>query len=115
MRCLTRVKLKKKKRKRFSEEAVANNITEVARSSWRVNNLKKTRRQEHIGSKAGQHQAVEKRNASNQRIVEESFSARVPRSSAEVRRVFIHDIKEDEGVWQQEQQGDKREMRKEMK
>ena len=29
-----------------------------------------------------------------------SFSARVPRSSAEVRRVFIHDIMEVEGVWQ---------------
>ena len=48
--------------------------------------------------------------------VEELFLARVPRSSAEVRRVFIHDIEEDEGVGQQEQQGDKREMmRKEMK
>ena len=37
-----------------------------------------------------------------------SFSARVPRSSAEVRRVFIHDSKEVEGVGQQEQKGDKR-------
>ena len=37
-----------------------------------------------------------------------TFSARVPRSSAEVRRVFIHDIKEVEGVKQQKQQGDKR-------
>ena len=37
-----------------------------------------------------------------------SFSARVPRSSAEVRRVFIHDIKEVEGVGQWEQQGDHR-------
>ena len=41
-------------------------------------------------------------------IVEELFSARVPKSSAEVRRVIIHDIKEGEGVGQQEQQGDKR-------
>ena len=40
--------------------------------------------------------------------VEEPFSARVPGSSAEVRRVFIHDIKEVEDVGQQEQQGDKR-------
>ena len=40
--------------------------------------------------------------------VEESFSARVPRSSAEVRRAFIHDIKEVEDVGQQEQQGDER-------
>ena len=40
--------------------------------------------------------------------VEELFLARVPKSSAEVRRVFIHDIKEGEGVGQQEQQGDKR-------
>ena len=41
--------------------------------------------------------------------MEESFSARVPRSSAEVRRVFIHDIsKEVEDVGQQEQQSDKR-------
>ena len=40
--------------------------------------------------------------------MEELFSARVPKSSAEVRRVFIHDIKEGEGVGQQEQQGDKR-------
>ena len=40
--------------------------------------------------------------------VEELFSAWVPRSSAEVRRVFIHDIKEVEVVRQQEQQGDKR-------
>ena len=34
--------------------------------------------------------------------VEELFSARVPKSSAGARRVFIHDIKEGEGV------GDKR-------
>ena len=40
--------------------------------------------------------------------MEESFSARVPRSSAEVRRVFIHDTKEVEDVGQQERQGDKR-------
>ena len=37
-----------------------------------------------------------------------SFSARVPRSSTEVRRVFIHDIKKVEGVGQQERQGDQR-------
>ena len=37
-----------------------------------------------------------------------SFSARVPRSSAKVRSVFIHDIMEVEGVGQQEQQGDQR-------
>ena len=37
-----------------------------------------------------------------------SFSARVPRSSAEVRRVFIHDIKEVEGERQQEVQGEQR-------
>ena len=37
-----------------------------------------------------------------------SLSARVPKSSAEVRRVFIHDIMEVEGVGQQEQQGDQR-------
>ena len=41
--------------------------------------------------------------------MEELFSARVPKSSAEVRRVFIQDIKEVEDVGQQEQQGDKRE------
>ena len=41
--------------------------------------------------------------------MEDSFSAKVPRSSAEVRRVFIHDIKEVEDVGQQEQQSDKRE------
>ena len=41
--------------------------------------------------------------------MEESFSARVPRSSAEVRRVFIQRIKEVEDVGQQEQQSDKRE------
>ena len=40
--------------------------------------------------------------------MEESFSAKVPSSSAEVRRVFIHDIVEVEDVGQQEQQGDKR-------
>ena len=40
--------------------------------------------------------------------MEELFSARVPTSSAAVRRVFIHDIKEVEDVGQQEQQGDKR-------
>ena len=44
--------------------------------------------------------------------VEELFSARVPKSSAGVRRVFIHDIKEVEDVRQQEQQGDKRENEK---
>ena len=41
-------------------------------------------------------------------IVEGSFSARMPRSSAEVRRVFIHDIMEIEAVGQWEQQGDQR-------
>ena len=40
--------------------------------------------------------------------VDELFSARVPKSSAEVRWVFIHDIKEGEGVGQQEQQSDER-------
>ena len=40
--------------------------------------------------------------------MEESFSARVPRSSAVVRKVFIHDIEEVEDVGQQEQQGDKK-------
>ena len=37
-----------------------------------------------------------------------TFSARVPKSSAEVRRVFVHHIVEIEHVWQQEQQGDQR-------
>ena len=37
-----------------------------------------------------------------------SFSTREPRSSAGVRRVFIHDLMEVEGVRQQEQQGDRR-------
>ena len=37
-----------------------------------------------------------------------TFSARVPRSSAEVRRVFVHHIVEVEGVGQKEQQGDQR-------
>ena len=37
-----------------------------------------------------------------------SFSARVPRSSAEVRSVFIHNIMEVQGVGQQEQHGDQR-------
>ena len=36
--------------------------------------------------------------------MEESFSARVPKSSAEVHRVFVHDIKEVEDVGQEEQQ-----------
>ena len=40
--------------------------------------------------------------------VKESLSARVPKCSAEVRKVFIHDIKEVVDVGQQEQQGDKR-------
>ena len=40
--------------------------------------------------------------------MEELFLARMPKSSAEVRRVFIHDIKEDEGVGQQEEKDDKR-------
>ena len=37
-----------------------------------------------------------------------SFSARVPRSSAEVRRVFVHHIVEVEVVRQKEEQGDQR-------
>ena len=37
-----------------------------------------------------------------------SFSARVPRSSAEVRRVFVHHNLEDEVDGQKEQQGDQR-------
>ena len=41
--------------------------------------------------------------------MEKSFSARVLRSSTEVRRVFIPDIKEVEDVGRQEQQSDKRE------
>ena len=40
--------------------------------------------------------------------MEELFSARVPKSSAEARRVFIHEIKEVEDVRQQEQEDDKR-------
>ena len=32
----------------------------------------------------------------------------VPKSTAEVRRVFFHHIEEDEGVGEQEQQGDER-------
>ena len=40
--------------------------------------------------------------------MEELFLARVPKSSAEVRTVFVHDIKEVEDVGKQEQQGDKR-------
>ena len=40
--------------------------------------------------------------------VEDFFSASVPRSSAEVRRLVIHDIKKVEGVGQQERQEDKR-------
>ena len=37
-----------------------------------------------------------------------SFSARVPRSSAEVRRVFLHHTVEVEVVGQKEEQGDQR-------
>ena len=40
--------------------------------------------------------------------MEEFFSARGPSSSAEVRGIVIHDIKEVEGVWQQEEQENKR-------
>ena len=41
--------------------------------------------------------------------VEESFSARVPRSSTEVRKVFFHDKKEVEDVGQKKkQQGEMR-------
>ena len=42
--------------------------------------------------------------------VEEFFSARLPlpKSSAEVHRLVIHDIKEEEGAGQQERQEDKR-------
>ena len=36
------------------------------------------------------------------------FSARVPRSSAEVRKVFVHHILEDEVDGQKEEQGDQR-------
>ena len=38
-----------------------------------------------------------------------SFSARVPRSSAEVRRVFVHHILEDEVDGKKEEQSDQRE------
>ena len=41
--------------------------------------------------------------------MEKSFSARVPRSSAEVRRVFVHNILEDEVDGQKEERGDQRE------
>ena len=37
-----------------------------------------------------------------------SLSNRESRSSAGVRRVFFHDLMEDEGVRQQDQQGDRR-------
>ena len=40
--------------------------------------------------------------------MEEFFLARGPSSSAEVRRLVIHDIKEVEGVRQQEEQEEKR-------
>ena len=38
-----------------------------------------------------------------------SFSARVPRSSAELHRGFVQHILEDEVDWQKEEQGDQRE------
>ena len=38
----------------------------------------------------------------------DSFSARVPRPPAEVRRLFVHHILEDEVVGQKEEQGDQR-------
>ena len=41
--------------------------------------------------------------------MEEFFLARRPSSSAKVRGVFVHDIKEVEGVRQQEEQEDERE------
>ena len=41
--------------------------------------------------------------------VEEFFSARVPSSSAEVRGLVIHDIKEVQGVRQQEDKRDEEE------
>ena len=44
--------------------------------------------------------------------VEEFLSARVPSSSAEVRGLVIHDIKDVEGVRQQEEQEDKRDEEK---
>ena len=44
--------------------------------------------------------------------MEEFFSVRVPRSSAEARGLVIHDIKEVEGVRQQEEQEDKRDEEK---
>ena len=44
--------------------------------------------------------------------MEEFFSARMPSSSAEVRGLVIHDIKEVEGVRQQEEQEDKRDKEK---
>ena len=43
------------------------------------------------------------------RLLGGSFSAKVPRSSAEVRRVFVHHILEDEVDGQKEEQGDQRE------
>ena len=45
---------------------------------------------------------------SQSKTVGGSFSARVPRSSAEVRRVFMHHILEDEADGQKEDQGDQR-------
>ena len=42
------------------------------------------------------------------KIVGGPFSVRVPRSSTEVRRVFVHDIVEVEVVGQKEGQGDQR-------
>ena len=44
-------------------------------------------------------------------VVEEFFLARGPSSSAEVRGLVVHDIKEVEGVRQQEEQEDKRDGR----
>ena len=46
--------------------------------------------------------------ASTARDARRLFLARVPSSSAEVRGLVIHDIKEVEGVRQQEEQKDKR-------
>ena len=62
----------------------------------------------HEGSSNTRFEYCEDSNNSLAYFVEEFFSARVPSSSAEVRGLVFHDIKEVEGVRQQEQQEDKR-------
>ena len=88
-------------------KTLGNESKECLCRALRIDETKKIHRRLLLAKTAKSHLPVKLAETYTQ-IVDEFFSARVPSSSAEVRGIVIHDIKEIEGVKQQKEQEDKR-------